>query len=100
MKKEVQYTKITWFYSPSLICSILLSKCLLLYSVYNSYAVPSLGIKCDAYPGRLNQVSALINRPGVFLGQCSELCGLLHHSMPVSIECHTLENYLTLLREL
>jgi len=67
--------------------------------VIHSYAVPSLGIKCDAYPGRLNQVSALINRPGVFLGQCSELCGLLHHSMPVGIESHKLENFLTLLRE-
>lgn len=68
--------------------------------VIHSYAVPSLGIKCDAYPGRLNQVSALINRPGIFLGQCSELCGLLHHSMPVSIQSFSLENFLTLLKEL
>ena len=68
--------------------------------VIHSYAVPSLGIKCDAYPGRLNQVSALLNRPGMFLGQCSELCGLLHHSMPVSIESLKLEKFLVLLKEL
>ena len=64
--------------------------------VIHSYAIPSLGIKCDAYPGRLNQVSALLNRPGMFLGQCSELCGLLHHSMPVSIESLKLEKFLVL----
>ena len=36
--------------------------------VIHSYASPALGIKCDAYPGRLNQVSVMINRPGVFYG--------------------------------
>ena len=43
--------------------------------VIHSFACPSLGIKCDAYPGRLNQVSVMINRQGVFYGQCSEICG-------------------------
>jgi cytochrome c oxidase subunit II len=54
--------------------------------VIHSFACPSLGIKCDAYPGRLNQISAYINREGVFYGQCSEICGLLHSSMPIVIE--------------
>src|SRR5690625_6606674 len=51
--------------------------------VIHSFACPSLGIKCDAYPGRLNQVSVFINREGVFYGQCSEICGILHSSMPI-----------------
>lgn len=44
--------------------------------VIHDWAVPSLGIKVDATPGRLNQTSALIEREGVFYGQCSEICGL------------------------
>jgi cytochrome c oxidase subunit 2 len=63
--------------------------------VIHSYASPSLGIKCDAYPGRLNQVSAFINRPGVFYGQCSEICGILHSSMPIVIESVKLETFIT-----
>lgn len=42
--------------------------------VLHSFAVPSLGIKIDSCPGRLNQTSMLINREGVFYGQCSEIC--------------------------
>ncbi|KAL0758286.1 cytochrome c oxidase subunit II (mitochondrion) [Colletotrichum acutatum] len=63
--------------------------------VIHSYAAPALGIKCDAYPGRLNQVSAFINRSGVFYGQCSEICGILHSSMPIVIESVSLENFLS-----
>ena len=44
--------------------------------VIHSFTIPSLGMKIDATPGRLNQVSALIQRTGVYYGQCSELCGL------------------------
>ena len=54
--------------------------------VIHSFACPALGIKCDAYPGRLNQVSVMINRQGTFYGQCSEICGILHSSMPIVIE--------------
>jgi len=54
--------------------------------VIHSFACPSLGIKCDAYPGRLNEISIFINREGVFYGQCSEICGILHSSMPIAIE--------------
>ena len=63
--------------------------------VIHSFAVPSLGIKADAYPGRLNQVSVLINREGVFYGQCSEICGVLHSSMPIVIESVSLEKFLS-----
>ncbi len=62
--------------------------------VIHSFAIPSLGIKCDAYPGRLNQVSVFINREGVFYGQCSEICGILHSSMPIVIESVSLEKFL------
>jgi cytochrome c oxidase subunit II len=54
--------------------------------VIHSLACPALGIKCDAYPGRLNEISLFINREGVYYGQCSEICGLLHSSMPIVIE--------------
>jgi cytochrome c oxidase subunit 2 len=54
--------------------------------VIHSFAVPSLGVKIDAYPGRLNEISVFINREGVYYGQCSEICGLLHSSMPIAIE--------------
>jgi len=63
--------------------------------VIHSFAIPALGIKNDAYPGRLNQSSVLINREGVFYGQCSELCGVLHSSMPIVIESVSLEKFLT-----
>jgi len=67
--------------------------------VIHSFSSSSLGIKADAYPGRLNQVSVFINREGVFYGQCSELCGILHSSMPIVIESVSLEKFLTWLEE-
>ena len=67
--------------------------------VIHSYACPALGIKCDAYPGRLNQVSVLVNREGSFFGQCSEICGILHSSMPIVIESISLEKFLSWLQE-
>jgi cytochrome c oxidase subunit 2 len=54
--------------------------------VLHSWAVPSLGVKVDATPGRLNQTSFLINRPGLFYGQCSEICGANHSFIPIVIE--------------
>lgn len=53
--------------------------------VLHSFAVPSLGIKMDAVPGRLNQVTFIMNRHGSFWGQCSELCGANHGFMPIEI---------------
>ena len=67
--------------------------------VIHSFACSSLGIKCDAYPGRLNQVSVFVSREGVFYGQCSEICGILHSSMPIVIESVSLEKFLTWLEE-
>jgi cytochrome c oxidase subunit 2 len=63
--------------------------------VIHSFACPALGIKCDAYPGRLNQMSVFINREGTFYGQCSELCGILHSSMPIVIESVSIEKFVS-----
>uniref|UniRef100_A0AAU7BAM5 Cytochrome c oxidase subunit 2 n=1 Tax=Maotoweta virescens TaxID=3073469 RepID=A0AAU7BAM5_9ORTH len=54
--------------------------------VLHSWAVPSLGVKIDATPGRLNQTNFFLNRPGLFFGQCSEICGANHSFMPIIIE--------------
>lgn len=67
--------------------------------VIHSFACPALGIKCDAYPGRLNQVSVMINREGTFYGQCSEICGILHSSMPIVIESVSIEKFVSWLLE-
>lgn len=67
--------------------------------VIHSFACPALGIKCDAYPGRLNQMSVYINREGTFYGQCSELCGILHSSMPIVIESVSIEKFVSWIQE-
>nr|ABV71218.1 cytochrome oxidase subunit II [Dicranomyia swezeyi]ABV71220.1 cytochrome oxidase subunit II [Dicranomyia swezeyi]ABV71223.1 cytochrome oxidase subunit II [Dicranomyia swezeyi] len=54
--------------------------------VLHSWTIPAFGVKVDATPGRLNQTNFLINRPGVFYGQCSEICGANHSFMPIVIE--------------
>jgi len=54
--------------------------------VLHSWAVPSLGVKLDACPGRLNQTSMYIKRPAVFYGQCSEICGINHGFMPIVVD--------------
>nr|WAB69907.1 cytochrome c oxidase subunit II [Osteocephalus aff. subtilis DO-2022] len=54
--------------------------------VLHSWAVPSLGVKTDAIPGRLNQASFLVSRPGIYYGQCSEICGANHSFMPIVVE--------------
>ncbi|HEX7856670.1 MAG TPA: cytochrome c oxidase subunit II [Sphingobium sp.] len=54
--------------------------------VIHSFSVPALWIKIDAVPGRLNEKTFTIDRPGVYYGQCSELCGARHGFMPISIE--------------
>jgi len=61
--------------------------------VLHSWAVPSLGVKVDAVPGRLNQFIVEIKRPGIFYGQCSELCGPLHGFMPIVIQAVSLEKF-------
>nr|YP_010001031.1 cytochrome c oxidase subunit II [Chloropsis hardwickii]QOD96969.1 cytochrome c oxidase subunit II [Chloropsis hardwickii] len=61
--------------------------------VLHSWAVPTLGVKTDAIPGRLNQTSFLANRPGVYYGQCSEICGANHSFMPIVVEATPLANF-------
>ena len=62
--------------------------------VIHSWAVPSLGVKIDAVPGRLNQTSFLAERTGVFYGQCSEICGVWHGFMPIAVEAVSVQEYL------
>nr|QVM79207.1 cytochrome c oxidase subunit II [Pyrrhidium sanguineum] len=54
--------------------------------VIHSWTIPSLGVKIDATPGRLNQTSFVLNRSGLFFGQCSEICGANHSFMPIVME--------------
>ena len=61
--------------------------------VLHSFAIPALGIKMDAVPGRLNQVTVFIIEPGVYYGQCSELCGVNHGYMPIVIHAISFELY-------
>nr|AXI98599.1 cytochrome c oxidase subunit 2 [Pseudoniphargus longipes] len=62
--------------------------------VIHSWAIPSLGVKADAVPGRLNQLMFIINRPGLFFGQCSEICGANHSFMPIKIEAVPMTSFL------
>nr|YP_009121410.1 cytochrome c oxidase subunit II [Holacanthus clarionensis]YP_009159351.1 cytochrome c oxidase subunit II [Holacanthus passer]YP_009159364.1 cytochrome c oxidase subunit II [Holacanthus ciliaris]AJF41564.1 cytochrome c oxidase subunit 2 [Holacanthus clarionensis]AKQ08961.1 cytochrome c oxidase subunit II [Holacanthus passer]AKQ08974.1 cytochrome c oxidase subunit II [Holacanthus ciliaris] len=61
--------------------------------VLHSWAVPTLGVKMDAVPGRLNQTAFITSRPGVFYGQCSEICGANHSFMPIVVEAVLLESF-------
>nr|YP_010963416.1 cytochrome c oxidase subunit II [Echinocrepis rostrata]WNL54528.1 cytochrome c oxidase subunit II [Echinocrepis rostrata] len=66
--------------------------------VLHSWAVPSLGIKMDAVPGRLNQATFFASRTGLFYGQCSEICGANHSFMPIVVETipfNTFEKWVT-----
>jgi cytochrome c oxidase subunit 2 len=63
--------------------------------VLHSWGVPSLAVKCDAVPGRLNQASLFIQRQGIFYGQCSELCGVNHGFMPIVVEAVSLDDYIS-----
>nr|AWN56385.1 cytochrome c oxidase subunit 2 [Selenophorus alternans]AWN56424.1 cytochrome c oxidase subunit 2 [Tetracha sp. DPP-2018] len=54
--------------------------------VIHSWTIPAFGVKTDATPGRLNQTSFFMNRPGLYFGQCSEICGTNHSFMPIVIE--------------
>nr|UJG45308.1 cytochrome c oxidase subunit II [Cerodontha fulvipes] len=54
--------------------------------VLHSWTIPTLGVKVDGTPGRLNQTNFFMNRPGLYYGQCSEICGANHSFMPIVIE--------------
>jgi len=67
--------------------------------VIHSWAVPSFGVKKDAVPGRLNETWFRVNKPGVYYGQCSELCGVDHGFMPIVVEAVSKEDYAKWLEE-
>nr|YP_002889398.1 cytochrome c oxidase subunit II [Orussus occidentalis]ACJ69696.1 cytochrome c oxidase subunit II [Orussus occidentalis] len=54
--------------------------------VIHSWTIPSFGLKVDATPGRINEASLMILRPGLYFGQCSEICGANHSFMPIVVE--------------
>lgn len=54
--------------------------------VIHAFAVPSLWFKLDAVPGRLNEKRLMVKEPGIYYGQCSELCGAKHGYMPIAVE--------------
>jgi len=62
--------------------------------VLHSFAVPSLGVKIDACPGRLNQIALFIKRRGIYYGQCSEICGINHAFMPIVIHAVDEQDFL------
>lgn len=62
--------------------------------VIHSWTIPTLGIKVDATPGRLNQTNFFLNRPGIFFGQCSEICGANHSFIPITLERTSLKYFL------
>nr|YP_010596811.1 cytochrome c oxidase subunit II [Stenocephus fraxini]WAK85070.1 cytochrome c oxidase subunit II [Stenocephus fraxini] len=62
--------------------------------VIHSWTIPSMGVKIDATPGRINQANLLANRPGLFFGQCSEICGANHSFMPIIIESTNMNSFI------
>jgi cytochrome c oxidase subunit 2 len=68
--------------------------------VLHAFAVPSLGVKVDAVPGRNNSWSLNIKSPGVYTGQCSEICGVNHAFMPIILEAVPFTNLINWLKEI
>jgi len=64
--------------------------------VLHSWAIPRLGLKVDAVPGRLNQLSVEITSVGVFYGQCSEICGANHSFIPITLQFLKIEDWAAL----
>lgn len=62
--------------------------------VIHSWTVPALGVKVDAVPGRLNQLGFTINNPGIYYGQCSEICGANHSFIPITIEVVNIKSFI------
>lgn len=62
--------------------------------VLHSWTIPSIGVKSDAIPGRINQILVFIKRPGVLIGQCSEICGAGHSFIPIFLESPSIKIFL------
>lgn len=67
--------------------------------VLHSFAMPALGIKMDAVPGRINETWVRITKPGQYYGQCSELCGIGHGFMPISLKAVSKQEYQEWIKE-
>nr|UTN43013.1 cytochrome c oxidase subunit 2 [Alcedoecus sp.] len=65
--------------------------------VIHSWTIPSLGVKADAIPGRLNQAVVLPNKIGLLYGQCSEICGAYHSFMPICVSIMSESDFLKML---
>ena len=61
--------------------------------VIHAWAIPAFWIKLDAVPGRINETSFTIEKPGLYYGQCSELCGARHAYMPITVQAVTPEQF-------
>nr|YP_007374666.1 cytochrome c oxidase subunit II [Urochela quadrinotata]AFI54775.1 cytochrome c oxidase subunit II [Urochela quadrinotata] len=68
--------------------------------VIHSWAIPPMGVKVDAVPGRLNQTMINISRPGMMYGQCSEICGANHSFMPITIESTNMINFINWIKNM
>ncbi|CAB4070531.1 cytochrome c oxidase subunit II (mitochondrion) [Lepeophtheirus salmonis] len=66
--------------------------------VLHAWAVPSLGVKMDAVPGRINTLSMYSFRPGLYFGQCSEICGAHHSFMPILLEMVSVDDFASWLK--
>nr|YP_010272370.1 cytochrome c oxidase subunit II [Mimotettix multispinosus]UKE80367.1 cytochrome c oxidase subunit II [Mimotettix multispinosus] len=69
------------------------------YDVIHSWTIPALGIKIDGSPGRINQGSIFIMRPGIFYGQCSEICGANHSFMPIMMESLNMKSFINWIKQ-
>nr|QNE85717.1 cytochrome c oxidase subunit II [Cephus pygmeus] len=67
--------------------------------VIHSWTIPAMGIKIDATPGRINQTNLLTMRPGLFYGQCSEICGANHSFMPIIVESTNMKNFISWIKK-
>jgi len=67
--------------------------------VIHSYACPSLGIKMWCLSWKIKSSISYLNRKGTFFGQCSEICGILHSSMPIAIQSVSIKDFLLWLRD-
>nr|YP_010239127.1 cytochrome c oxidase subunit II [Atypus karschi]QTH31096.1 cytochrome c oxidase subunit 2 [Atypus karschi] len=62
--------------------------------VIHSWTLPVLGVKADGVPGRLNQLMVYFNRPGIYYGQCSEICGINHSFMPIKVSVVSVKKFI------
>nr|YP_010757454.1 cytochrome c oxidase subunit II [Zahniserius cylindricus]WEU77797.1 cytochrome c oxidase subunit II [Zahniserius cylindricus] len=65
------------------------------FDVIHSWTIPALGLKIDGTPGRINQGSIILTRPGIFYGQCSEICGANHSFMPIMLQSVSTNSFIS-----